>query len=140
MNLLACEITAGTGEDPAELYAGLETRFGNSVYERIDAPATSEQKDILRRLSPEMVVAKELAGEPIKSKLTRAPGNNAEIGGLKVVSENGWFAARPSGTEEIYKLYAESFKGQAHLEKIKEEAQAIFDAVFQAAGAQPESV
>ncbi|UCE81729.1 MAG: alpha-D-glucose phosphate-specific phosphoglucomutase [Deltaproteobacteria bacterium] len=135
MDLLACEITAKTGRDPAELYKELEEKFGSPIYERIDAVATPEQKTALKKLSPDMVTATELAGEPITAKLTRAPGNNAEIGGLKVVAENGWFAARPSGTEEIYKLYAESFKGKAHLQKIQKEAQAIVNAAFTAAGA-----
>lgn len=135
MDLLACEITAKTGKDPAELYKELEEKFGSPIYERIDAVATPEQKAALKKLSPDMVTATELAGEPITAKLTRAPGNNAEIGGLKVVAENGWFAARPSGTEEIYKLYAESFKGKAHLQKIQKEAQAIVNAAFTAAGA-----
>jgi len=134
MDLLACEITAKTGWDPAEIYEELKAKFGHPVYERIDAPAKAEQKEVLKRLSPEMVTAKDLAGEPIMAKHTRAPGNNAPIGGLKVVAENGWFAARPSGTEEIYKIYAESFKGKEHLEKIKEEAQAIVNAAFKAAG------
>ena len=135
MDLLACEITAKTGRDPAELYRELEGKFGSPIYERIDAVATPEQKAALKKLSPDMVTAMELAGEPITAKLTRAPGNNAEIGGLKVVAENGWFAARPSGTEEIYKLYAESFKGEAHLRNIQKEAQAIVNAAFRAAGA-----
>ena len=130
MDLLACEITAKIGKDPAQLYGDLEDRFGRSVYERIDAPATPEQKEALKRLSPEMVTANELAGEPITAKLTRAPGHNAPIGGLKVVTENGWFAARPSGTEEIYKLYAESFRGEDHLRRIQEEAQLIVNAAF----------
>jgi phosphoglucomutase len=134
MDLLACEMTARTGKDPAEIYGELKEKFGNPVYERMDAPATAEQKEVLKGLSPEMVTAKDLAGEPIMAKHTRAPGNNAPIGGLKVVAENGWFAARPSGTEEIYKIYAESFKGKGHLEKIKEEAQAIVNAAFKAAG------
>ncbi len=134
MDLLACEITAKTGWDPAEIYEELKAKFGHPVYERIDAPAKAEQKEVLKRLSPEMVTAKDLAGEPIMAKHTRAPGNNAPIGGLKVVAENGWFAARPSGTEEIYKIYAESFRGKEHLEKIKEEAQAIVNAAFKAAG------
>jgi phosphoglucomutase len=105
------------------------------MYERIDAHATTKQKAILKGLSPDMVRADELAGEPIIAKQTRAPGNDAPIGGLKVVAENGWFAARPSGTEEINKIYAESFKGKEHLERIKEEAQAIVNAAFKAAGA-----
>ncbi|MGD8371768.1 MAG: phosphoglucomutase (alpha-D-glucose-1,6-bisphosphate-dependent) [Syntrophobacterales bacterium] len=135
MDLLACEITAKTGRDPTELYKELEEKFGSPIYERIDAVATPEQKAALKKLSPDIVTATELAGEPITAKLTRAPGNNAEIGGLKVVAENGWFAARPSGTEEIYKLYAESFKGKAHLQKIQKEAQAIVNAALTAAGA-----
>jgi phosphoglucomutase len=132
MDLLACEIIAKTEKDPADLYKELESRFGRPVYERIDRPATSEQKAILKKLSPENVTAKELAGEPIVAKITRASGNDAEIGGLKVVTENGWFAARPSGTEEIYKLYAESFKGKDHLNQIQAEAQAIVDSVLSA--------
>jgi phosphoglucomutase len=135
LDLLACEITAKTEKDPAELYKELEVNFGSPIYERIDAPATVEQKTALKELSPEMISAHELAGEPIKARLTRAPGNNVAIGGLKVVTENGWFAARPSGTEDIYKLYAESFKGEEHLRRIQEEAQAIVDEAFAAAGA-----
>jgi phosphoglucomutase len=135
MALLAAEITAVTGRDPGEQYASLTDRFGNPVYERIDAPATREQKAVLKALAPDQVEAKELAGEPIVSKLTRAPGNNAPIGGLKVVTENGWFAARPSGTEDIYKIYGESFKGEAHLKQIQEEAQSIVTAAFKSAGA-----
>jgi len=130
MDLLAAEITAKTAKDPAELYKELEEKFGSPVYERIDTAATPEQKSVLKELSPEAVSAKELAGEPITAKLTKAPGNNAPIGGLKVVTENGWFAARPSGTEDIYKIYAESFKGKEHLERIKEEAQAIVNETF----------
>jgi phosphoglucomutase len=135
MDLLAAEITAKTARDPGELYKDLEARFGKPVYERTDAPATSGQKSVLKRLSPDMVVAKELAGEKITAKLTHASGNGAPIGGLKVVAKNGWFAARPSGTEDIYKIYAESFKGKEHLKKIQEEAQAIVNAAFKAAGA-----
>ena len=135
MDLLAAEITAKTERGPDELYKDLEERFGKPVYERIDAPATVGQKMALKKLSPDMVAAKELAGEKIIAKLTHAPGNGAPIGGLKVVTENGWFAARPSGTEDIYKIYAESFKGEDHLEKIQEEAQAIVNAAFKAAGA-----
>ena len=134
MDLLAAEITARTGRDPAEHYGELEGLFGNPVYERIDAPATPEQKAALLALSPEMVRAEELAGEPITARLTHAPGNNAPIGGLKVVAENGWFAARPSGTEDIYKIYSESFKGKEHLKRIQEEALAIVNAAFAASG------
>ncbi len=133
MDLLACEITARTGRDPGEIYEELKEKFGNPVYERIDAPATAEQKAVLRELSPDMVTATQLAGEPIIVRLTHAPGNNAPIGGLKVVAENGWFAARPSGTEEIYKVYAESFKGKAHLERIQEEALDMVNAAFKSA-------
>jgi phosphoglucomutase len=133
MDLLACEITAKTGRDPGEIYEEIKEKFGDPIYERIDAPATTEQKAVLNELSPDMVTATQLAGEPIIAKQTHAPGNNAPIGGLKVVAENGWFAARPSGTEEIYKVYAESFKGKAHLERIKEEALAMVNAVFKSA-------
>ena len=134
MDLLACEITARTGKDPAELYKGLEERFGRPLYIRIDAPATPPQKAVLKKLSPDMVTAQQLAGEQITAKLTRAPGNNAEIGGLKVITQNGWFAARPSGTEDIYKIYAESFLGEEHLQKIQEEAVKIVSATLSAAG------
>jgi phosphoglucomutase len=125
MNLLAAEITARTGRDPGELYEALTEEFGNAYYTRIDAPATPEQKAKLARLSPEAIKASELAGETIIQKLTRAPGNNAPIGGLKVVTANGWFAARPSGTEAVYKIYAESFRDEAHLETLVNEAQQI---------------
>lgn len=135
MDLLACEITAKVGKDPAEIYKDLEDLHGCPVYERIDTPATADQKAVLKKLSPEMVQANDLAGEPIVAKLTRAPGNDAEIGGLKVVTQNGWFAARPSGTEEIYKLYAESFQGRDHLKQIQKEAQAIINAAFEDTGA-----
>ena len=125
MDLLAAEMMAKTGKDPAQLYRDLTSELGEPVYERIDAPATPEQKAVLSKLSPEQVKATELAGDRIVSMLTKAPGNGASIGGLKVVTENGWFAARPSGTEDVYKLYAESFKGKEHLQKIQEEAQAL---------------
>ncbi len=123
MDLLAAEITARTGKDPGEHYRALTPEFGTAYYTRIDAPATPEQKARLERLSPEAVKEPSLAGEPIEMKLTRAPGNGAPIGGLKVVARNGWFAARPSGTEAVYKIYAESFKDQAHLDAIVSEAQ-----------------
>jgi phosphoglucomutase len=125
MGLLAAEMTAATGRDPGELYSQLTRELGDPVYKRIDAPATPEQKTALATLSPEDVRTSELAGEPITAMLTRAPGNNMPIGGLKVVTGNGWFAARPSGTEEVYKLYAESFKGPDHLQQILAEAQSI---------------
>ncbi|MFU8861283.1 MAG: phosphoglucomutase (alpha-D-glucose-1,6-bisphosphate-dependent) [Cyclonatronaceae bacterium] len=127
LNLLAAEITARTGKDPSMHYAELEKEFGSPVYERMDAPATSAEKKVLAALSPDQVKAKEMAGEPITHKLTRAPGNDAPIGGLKVETENGWFAARPSGTEDIYKIYAESFLGSSHLRQIQQEAVAIVD-------------
>lgn len=127
MNLLAAEITARTGRDPSEHYRDLTAQFGAPFYERIDAPATPEQKDKLQRLSPDEVKESSLAGEPITAKLTRAPGNDAPIGGLKVTTRSGWFAARPSGTENIYKIYAESFESEAHLNRIFEEAQTIVD-------------
>ena len=123
--LLAAEITARTGKDPGEHYRDLAAEFGTPYYTRIDAPATPEQKARLLELSPEAVRESSLAGEPIIAKLTRAPGNNAPIGGLKVVAGSGWFAARPSGTENIYKIYAESFKDQAHLNAIVSEAEEI---------------
>ncbi|MBE2225259.1 MAG: alpha-D-glucose phosphate-specific phosphoglucomutase, partial [Anaerolineae bacterium] len=134
MDLLAAEITAVTGKDPGDHYQALTTQFGSPVYERSDAPANLVQKNALSNLSPDMVEAAELAGEPITAKLTKAPGNDEPIGGLKVVTENGWFAARPSGTEEIYKIYAESFKGTAHLKQIQEEAQEIVQSAFKKAG------
>ena len=134
LDLLAAEITATTGQDPSEHYQGLENRFGSPVYERIDTPATKAQKKALKELSPEMVEREELAGEEIIGKLTKAPCNDAPIGGLKVVVENGWFAARPSGTEDIYKIYTESFKGPEHLKRIQEEAREIVMAAFEAAG------
>ncbi len=130
MGLLAAEITAKTGRDPAELYHELEDRFGRSYSIRIDTPATEEQKKALKNLKAEMVSAVSLAGEPVLARLTRAPGNNAEIGGLKVVAPNGWFAARPSGTEEIYKIYAESFIGEDHLKQIIDEAMRIVENAF----------
>ena len=132
LGLLAAEMTAVTGRDPGELYAALTSEFGAPAYERIDAPASPEQKRVLSRLSPEQVTADELAGEPIIAKLTSAPGANAPIGGLKVVTKSGWFAARPSGTENVYKLYAESFQGEAHLRRIQAEAQTIIAAAFAA--------
>jgi phosphoglucomutase len=125
LGLLAAEITARTGKDPGEHYSELVASFGAPFYRRIDAPATPEQKSAFKRLTPAVVTATDLAGEPIIARLTNAPGNNAPIGGLKVVSRSGWFAARPSGTENLYKLYAESFKDESHLETIIAEAQEI---------------
>lgn len=134
MDLLACEIMAKTGKDPAQIYGDFESQFGRSFYERIDAPATAVQKTAFGRLTPEMIAVEYLAGEPILDILTRAPGNNAEIGGLKVVAANGWFAARPSGTEDVYKIYAESFLSEEHLARIQQEA---INAVNRAFAAQP---
>ncbi len=135
MNLLAAEITARTGKDPGEHYRELTTEFGAPCYTRIDAPATPEQKIKLGKLSPEAVMASTLAGEPITAKLTNAPGNNAPIGGLKVVAASGWFAARPSGTENLYKIYAESFKDEQHLQAIVAEAQQIVSNTLSGSGA-----
>jgi phosphoglucomutase len=129
LGLLAAEMTAVTGRDPGAHYRQLTADFGESFYERIDAPATPEEKARLGKLSAEQITAAELAGEPITARLTKAPGNNAAIGGLKVVTPSGWFAARPSGTEDVYKLYAESFKGRDHLRRIQEEAQAVIQRV-----------
>ncbi|MGZ4622713.1 MAG: phosphoglucomutase, alpha-D-glucose phosphate-specific, partial [Blastococcus sp.] len=128
--LLASEIQAVTGRSPSQLHRELTDRYGASSYARVDAPATREQKAALGRLSPEAVTATELAGEPITAKLTRAPGNDAPIGGLKVVTENAWFAARPSGTEDVYKIYAESFAGPEHLARVQEEARAVVGAAL----------
>jgi len=125
MNLLAAEITAVTGKDPGELYKDLTQKFGNPIYRRTDAPANREDKEKLSNLSPDLVKTELLAGEKITSKLSHAPGNNAAIGGLKITTENGWFAARPSGTEDIYKIYAESFKDEDHLNRILKEAKDI---------------
>jgi len=130
LGLLAAEITARTGSDPGVLYEEMADRLGRPLYTRVDQPATPEQKNRLKALSPDSVTASTLAGEPITAKLTRAPGNGAEIGGLKVAAENGWFAARPSGTEDVYKIYAESFKNQQHLDRILEEARKIVSSAF----------
>ncbi len=128
--LLAAEMTAKLGKDPGQLYNEITAKYGNPVYQRIDAAATKEQKAKLSKLSPAQVTAKELAGEPITAILTEAPGNHASIGGLKVTTENGWFAARPSGTEDVYKIYAESFHGEDHLKRIQTEAQALVTAAI----------
>lgn len=134
LDLLAGEMMAVTGRDPGEQYQALTEQFGNPVYERSQAPASHEQRATLKKLSADMVTTTTLAGEPILAKLTHAPGNGAAIGGLKVTTENGWFAARPSGTEPIYKIYAESFKGQDHLAQIQSEAQEVVKGAFDAAG------
>ncbi len=130
LGLLAAEMTAQLGRDPAARYVELTHEFGAPVYERIDAPATREQKRLLAQLSPTQIDAKELAGEVIRAILTTAPGNGESIGGLKVVTDGGWFAVRPSGTEEVYKLYAESFRDRQHLERIQTEAQALVARLF----------
>jgi phosphoglucomutase len=140
MNLLAAEITARTGKDPGEHFTELVTEFGMPYYTRIDRSATPEQKAKLGALSPDSVRASTLADEPIINKLTRAPGSNELIGGLKVIAKSGWFAARPSGTENIYKIYAESFRNQAHLDAIVSEAQEIVkDALTACRCSRPES-
>ena len=132
--LLAAEIMAGMGRDPGELYLDLTKEFGAPLYDRVEAPATPAQKELLKQLSPQQVRSTELAGEKIQSILSHAPGNGATIGGIKVIAESGWFAARPSGTENIYKIYAESFRGEEHLRHILEEAQTIVnDAITPAA-------
>jgi phosphoglucomutase len=130
LGLLAAEMTARTGKDPGQLYAELTAKYGAPVYQRVDAAATKEEKAKLAKLSPAQVTATELAGEPITAILTEAPGNKAAIGGLKVTTENGWFAARPSGTEDVYKIYAESFKGEDHLQQIQTEAKALVGAAL----------
>jgi len=131
--LLAAEIAARMGRDPGEIYQELTGEFGEPLYDRVEAPATPEQKKLLEKLSPRQVRLTELAGEKIQTILTRAPGNGAPIGGLKATAESGWFAARPSGTEDIYKIYAESFRGADHLRRILEEAQAVVSDTLAAA-------
>lgn len=133
--LLAAEITARTGQTPSQRFATLTEKYGSTAYDRQDAPANTEQKKVLANLSPEQVTASTLAGDPITAKLTRAPGNNEPIGGLKVTTEHAWFAARPSGTEDVYKIYAESFKGEDHLRRVMEEAREVVAAAFRAGGA-----
>ncbi len=130
LGLLSAEMTAVTGKDPGALYADLTAKYGNPTYQRIDAAATKEQKSKLAKLSPSQVTAKSLAGDPITAILTEAPGNHAAIGGLKVTTQEGWFAARPSGTEDVYKIYAESFKGESHLKQIQQEAQTLVNAAI----------
>lgn len=136
MVLLAAEITARTGKDPGEHYRELTAEFGTPYYTRIDAPATPEQKAKFQKLTPDAVKESDMAGEPIVAKLTKAPGNQAPIGGLKVTAQSGWFAARPSGTENIYKIYAESFKSQAHLHSILREAEEIVNGALGSGGTQ----
>jgi phosphoglucomutase len=136
LGLLAAEITAVTGMDPGQHYDALATRLGAPVYTRIDTPCTAAEKAAFRRLTPEAVTATSLAGDPVTARLTTAPGNGAPIGGLKVTTAQGWFAARPSGTEDVYKLYAESFRDAAHLERIVAEARALVQAVLRSAAAE----
>ncbi len=130
LGLLAAEITARTGHDPGEHFHELTRRFGHPCYRRLDQTADARQKAILKNLAPERVKASSLAGDPIIDKQTRAPGNQASLGGLKVVTDQGWFAARPSGTEDIYKIYAESFRDETHLQQIIDEAREIVDAAL----------
>jgi phosphoglucomutase len=137
LGLLAAEITAQTGRDPSEVYSGLTRELGAPFYERIDAPATPQQKDVLKKLSPDQIGMTELAGEPIRAKLTAAPGNGVPFGGIKVVAENGWFAARPSGTEDVYKIYAESFRSEDHLRQIQQQVQDTIARVFDKEKAPP---
>jgi len=132
--LLAGEMTARLGKDPAEIYTGLTSQLGSPCYARIDAPADSRQKKILASMQPADVQARELAGEPIERILTAAPGNGKSIGGLKLETAGGWCAARPSGTENVYKIYAESFRGEDHLKRLVQEAQEIVADAFRAAG------
>jgi len=134
LGLLAAEITARSGRDPSQIFDGLTDELGLPFYERIDAPATGQQKNVLKNLSPDQLGMKELAGEPIRATLTAAPGNNQSIGGIKVVTDNGWFAARPSGTEDVYKIYAESFRSEQHLKQIQSEAQQNLSALFARGG------
>jgi len=134
LNLLAAEIMAVEGRDPAELYTKLTEQFGAPLYERLQSPAGAERRAVLANLSPDVLTATELAGAPITAMLTKAPGNGASIGGLKVITDDGWFAARPSGTEDMYKIYTESFKGPDHLKRIQQEAVDIVDRAFAAAG------
>jgi phosphoglucomutase len=130
MGLLAAEITARNGRDPGQLYESITQKLGASFYQRIDAPASRGQKKRLAALDAGNVDIKELAGEPVETKLSRAPGNNQPIGGVKVVTKSGWFAARPSGTEDVYKIYAESFRSDAHLKDIQKDAKAAVDKVI----------
>jgi len=128
--MLSAEIMARSGRDPGEIYRSLTDELGESFFDRADAPATAQQKKRLSKLTPQQIRSTELAGEPVQHILSQAPGNNAPIGGVKVIAANGWFAARPSGTEDIYKIYGESFKGEEHLRLIFAEAQKIVDAAI----------
>jgi phosphoglucomutase len=131
LGLLAAEMTARTGHDPGRLFDRLTGELGVPFYERIDAPATPAQKNLLKALNPEKLGMKELAGEPVRSALTTAPGNGQSFGGIKVTSDSGWFAARPSGTEDVYKIYAESFRSEAHLRQIQQDAQSAITQAFE---------
>jgi len=130
LGLLAAEMTARTGRDPSQMFDHLTRELGAPFYERIDAPATPAQKDLLKALTGEKLAMAELAGEPVRAVLTAAPGNGQSFGGIKVIAESGWFAARPSGTEDVYKIYAESFRSQAHLRQIQQDAQSAIDNAF----------
>jgi len=130
LGLLAAEMTARTKRDPSQLFDSLTGELGVPFYERIDAPATPQQKNLLKALSPEKLAMKELAGGPVRATLTAAPGNGQPFGGIKVVADHGWFAARPSGTEDVYKIYAESFRSEAHLKQIQQEAQSAIAQAF----------
>jgi phosphoglucomutase len=130
LGLLAAEMTAQTQSDPSQLFTKLTDELGVPFYERIDAPATSAQKNLMKALTAEKLAMKELAGEPVRSTLTAAPGNGQPFGGIKVTTDSGWFAARPSGTEDVYKIYAESFRSQAHLRQIQQDAQLAIDKAF----------
>jgi phosphoglucomutase len=130
LGLLAAEMTARTKSDPSQLFDQLTSEFGVPFYERIDAPATPAQKNLLKALTGEKLGMKELAGEPVRAALTAAPGNGQPFGGIKVITDDGWFAARPSGTEDVYKIYAESFRSEGHLRQIQQDAQAAIDHAF----------
>jgi phosphoglucomutase len=140
LDLLAAELTAVTGKDPGEQYRALTAAFGEPAYERIDAPASPAQKAALKKLSPDSVKVAELGGEAVRAVLSHAPGNGAPIGGIKVVAESAWFAARPSGTEDVYKIYAESFRGPEHLKQVQAEAKRVVDGVLSGAASPPGAI